>query len=51
MNLDQDLCGAVAAKTAADLQNFRSLIDPEWIEEALQATGTATVRRRRLPAE
>ncbi len=24
---------------------------PEWVEEALTATGTATVRRRRLPAE
>lgn len=26
-------------------------IDPIWIEEALELTGTATVRRRRLPAE
>jgi hypothetical protein len=26
-------------------------IDPAWVEEALTATGTATVRRRRLPAE
>ncbi len=26
-------------------------IHPEWIEEMLQATGTATVRRRRLPAQ
>jgi hypothetical protein len=26
-------------------------LDPRWIEEALLATGTATVRRRRLPAE
>lgn len=25
--------------------------DPEWIEQALTATGTATIRRRRLPAE
>jgi hypothetical protein len=25
--------------------------DPVWIEEALAATGTATIRRRRLPAE
>jgi hypothetical protein len=25
--------------------------DPVWIEEALQTTGTATIRRRRLPAE
>lgn len=26
-------------------------VTPEWIEEALAATGTATVRRRRLPME
>jgi hypothetical protein len=25
--------------------------DPVWIEEAVQTTGTATIRRRRLPAE
>ena len=28
-----------------------SSIDAAWIEEALEATGTATVRKRRLPAE
>lgn len=26
-------------------------LDPQWIEEALLATGTATLRKRRLPAE
>ena len=26
-------------------------LDPEWVEAALEATGTATVRKRRLPAE
>lgn len=26
-------------------------IDPDWIEAALEASGTATLRRRRLPAE
>ena len=31
--------------------DFREHIDPTWIEEALDATGTASVRRRRLPAE
>jgi hypothetical protein len=30
---------------------LRRHIDARWIEEALAATGTATVRRRRLPAE
>ncbi len=33
------------------LATFRSHIDPEWIEEALAVTGSATLRRRKLPAE
>ena len=33
-----------------DLSQFRKDIDPEWVEAALQATGTATIRTRRLPA-
>ena len=33
------------------LDVFRAHLDPGWIEAALQATGTATLRRRRLPAE
>jgi len=34
-----------------DLEGFRRHISPEWIEQALEATGTATLRRRRLPSE
>ncbi len=34
-----------------DLVTFRDRLDPSWIEAALEATGTATLRRRRLPAE
>ncbi len=33
------------------LERFRSSLDPDWIDEALATTGTATIRRRRLPAE
>jgi hypothetical protein len=33
------------------LERFRASLDPDWIDEALAATGTATIRRRRLPAE
>jgi hypothetical protein len=33
-----------------DLSQFRKEIDPKWIETALQVTGTATIRKRRLPA-
>ncbi len=41
----------VAEIVPSDLRRFQSHIDPVWIEEALEATGTATLRRRRLPAE
>lgn len=30
---------------------FQASIDPAWVLEALSATGTATLRRRRFPAE
>ena len=33
------------------LPQFVASLDPEWIDEALAATGTASIRRRRLPAE
>ncbi len=35
----------------ASFEVFASDIDREWIEQALRTTGTATVRRRKLPAE
>lgn len=31
--------------------DMRRHLDPAWIEQALEATGTATLRKRRLPAE
>lgn len=34
-----------------EFRQFARDVAPEWIEEALHFTGTATVRRRRLPAE
>lgn len=30
---------------------FQRHIDPDWIEDILNASGTATIRRRRLPAD
>lgn len=48
------LAGRVVADPALDEGAFDRLqasIDPAWIEEALEATGTATLRKRRLPAE
>jgi len=43
--------GATAGLIPGDLTKFRASIDPALIEECLLATGTATIRRRRLPAE
>lgn len=44
--------GAIAGDSSGELlEKFQASLDSEWIEEALQVTGTATVRRRRLPAE
>lgn len=37
--------------TPSTLETFARHLDREWIEEALLNTGTATLRRRRLPAE
>lgn len=33
------------------LERFAASLDPEWIEQALAATGTASIRHRKLPAE
>ena len=47
------VAGRVSLSSDADefLPKFIASLDPEWIDEALAATGTATIRRRRLPAE
>jgi hypothetical protein len=41
----------VAEVVPGELRRFQHHIEAAWIEEALEATGTATVRRRRLPAD
>jgi hypothetical protein len=41
----------LAAPSEDFLPKFVASLDPEWIDQALAATGTATIRRRRLPAE
>lgn len=35
----------------SEFEGMRKHIDPVWVEEALTATGFASLRRRRLPAE
>lgn len=43
--------GAVLPADEGAFDRLRQSINPEWVEAALAATGTATIRRRRLPAE
>jgi hypothetical protein len=50
MGLGENLLAGVDER-AANFEIFRDRIDPAWIAAALEATGTATVRRRKLPAE
>jgi hypothetical protein len=42
---------AVAAIRPEGIEDLRQNGDPEWIQQALEATGTATLRPRRLPAQ
>lgn len=51
MSLADELETLPETLVPAEFGRFRQHIDPAWIEEALMATGTATIRRRRLPAE
>lgn len=50
MGLGEELL-ADADERAASFEIFRDSIDPAWITAALEATGTATIRRRKLPAD
>jgi hypothetical protein len=51
MGFNEAFHAAATFASPPSLDDFRNRLDPSWIEEALAATGTATVRRRRLPAE
>jgi hypothetical protein len=51
MNLDDALHEVAAVSVGDKLEGLKQHLRPEWIEEALAAAGTVTLRRRRLPAE
>jgi len=51
MHLRKALACVATAPWPDTFDDLRRHIDPEWIREALEATGTATLRRRRLPAD
>ena len=50
-----DVAAALLASGVQDSEPsfalFAQSLDPHWVEQALRATGTATIRRRKLPAE
>ena len=51
MKLDSALDVVAAYADGDRLEGLKRHIDPIWIEEALEWSGTVTLRRRRLPAE
>jgi Insertion element 4 transposase N-terminal/Transposase DDE domain len=51
MALTASLAATAAVPRPEKFGSFAQHLPREWIEQALQATGTATVRKRRLPAE
>ena len=51
MSIEESLRVAFETFAPEGLTAFREQLPQAWIEEALEATGTATLRRRRLPSE
>jgi hypothetical protein len=51
MDVARQLVAGGAQGSEASFSLFAQSLDPAWVEQALRATGTATIRRRKLPAE
>ncbi len=51
MGLGESVLAVGAGERPASFEQFSAAIDPTWVAEALAATGAASVRRRKLPAE
>lgn len=49
--LQNTLDETLASLPAAGIAELGALLDPAWIEQALTATGKASIRRRKLPAD
>ncbi len=47
----QDTLEALAEMGPAGIARFEESLDLAWIEQALETTGKASVRRRKMPAE
>ena len=51
MSLSESLDAILEADIPAAFEMFGQRLDAEWIDAALEETGTASVRRRKLPAQ
>ena len=51
MKLEAALWETAAQRTESHFETFARTLDPGWIQQALDRTGTASVRRRKLPAD
>lgn len=51
MNFAQALAAIGPMAGTETFETLSRAVDPQWIRSVLEATGTATVRRRKLPAE
>src|SRR2546428_12338816 len=51
MGVGETILALGAGERPASFDQFSAAIDPQWIADALAATDTASVRRRKLPAE
>src|SRR5437764_809884 len=51
MEVGEAIVALGAGERPASFEQFSAAIEPQWIDDALAATGTASVRRRKLPAE
>jgi hypothetical protein len=51
MEVGEALTALGAGERPVSFEQFSAAIDPQWIADALATTGTASVRRRKLPAE
>src|SRR5213594_4784349 len=51
MGVGEAIVALGAGERPASFEQFSAAVDPQWIADALAATNTASVRRRKLPAE
>lgn len=51
MSFESELQHLVESGVSAGLEAFASDLDPQWVADALERGGGATLRRRKLPAE